>query len=190
MKEHRFSGMRFSPIYYLGKEEWMNGPAHHKLWQKAGELGAIFNYFISTPQLPRLEEMVAKYPKVRVVVDHLARIDLKAEDPLPEFQKLLHLAKYPNIWAKVTELSVVSPSGKHPYQDTFPWVRRLYDAFGPDRLIWGTGFPGATRLENGRPGLRHELDLVQKEIEFFTADDRTKILGVNAAKLWDFPEFD
>lgn len=187
MTEHKFSGMRFSPIYYVGKDEWLNGPAHHRLWQKAGDLNAIFNYFISTPQLPRLEEMIARYPKVRIVIDHLARIDLKAADPLPEFQKLLQLAKYPNVWAKVTELSVISPSGKHPYADTFPWVKRLYDAFGPDRLLWGTGFPGSTRVENGRPDLRHELDLIQKEIDFFTPEDRVKILGTNAAELWGFP---
>ena len=188
MKEYGLSGMRFSPIYYVGKDEWMNGPAHHNLWQKASELGAIFNYFISTPQLPRLEEMIVRYPKVRIVIDHFARIDLKAADPLPEFQKLLQLAKYPNVWAKVTELSVISPSGMHPYKDTFPWVRRQYDAFGPDRLLWGTGFPGSTRVENGRPDLQHELDLFRKEIDFYTTEDLSKILGINAQKLWGFPQ--
>lgn len=188
MTEQGLSGMRFSPIYYVGRDEWMTGPAHHRLFEKASELGAIFNYFIKTSQLPRLEEMIAKYPDVRIVIDHLARVDLTVDDPLPEFQKLLQLAKYPNVWAKVTELSVVSPSGEAPWRDTFPWVRRMYEAFGPDRLLWGTGFPGITRSENGRPGLREELDLIEREIDFFTAADRAKILGQNAAKLWGFPE--
>lgn len=187
MKEEGLSGMRFSAIYYVDKDEWMNGPAHHRLYQKASDLKAVFNYFISTPQLPRLEEMIARYPEVRIVIDHLARVDLKAADPRPEFNKLLALAKYPNVWCKVSELSVVSPSLEYPYRDTFPWVRRMYDAFGPDRLLWGTGFPGVTRVENGRPDLQHELDLVRKEIDFFTDEDRAKILGVNAAKLWGFP---
>lgn len=187
MKEHGLSGMRFSPLYYVGKDEWLTSDAHHKLWAKASDLGAIFNFFITTPQLPRLEEMIAKYPKVRVVIDHLARVDLKAPDPLPEFQKLLNLAKYPNVWAKVTELSLISPSGKHPYTDTYPWVRRMYDAFGPDKLLWGTGFPGSTRTDNGRPDLAHELELFQKDIDIFTEEDRSKILGLNAAKLWGFP---
>jgi len=187
MTEQGLSGMRFSPIYYIDKDAWINGPAHHKLYEKASELQAVFNYFIATPQLPRLEEMIAKYPDVRIVIDHLARVDLKAPDPLPEFNKLLALAKYPNVWAKVTELSVVSPSLEYPYRDTFPWVRRMYDSFGPDRLLWGTGFPGVTRVENGRPDLQQELDLVRKEIEFFTDEDRAKLLGINAAKLWGFP---
>jgi predicted TIM-barrel fold metal-dependent hydrolase len=120
------------------------------------------------------------------VIDHLARIDLKAADPLPEFKRLLALARYAQVWVKVSELSVLSPSGKYPYKDTFPWVRRLYDTFGPDRLLWGTGFPGATRAQAGRPSLQEELDLIRKEIPFFTAADRAKVLGRNAAKLWKF----
>jgi L-fuconolactonase len=130
--------------------------------------------------------MIRDFPHVPVVIDHLARIDLKAADPLPEFKKLLTLARYANVWVKVSELSVLSPSGTYPYKDTFPWVRRLYDAFGPDRLLWGTGYPGATRGEAGRPSLQQELDLVRKEIPFFTSVEREKILGGNAAKLWKF----
>lgn len=186
VREHGLAGMRFSPLYYEGKDDWLNAKATHPLWAKAEELGAIFNFFIATPQLPKLEDMVRRFPKVRVVIDHLARVDLKAADPLPEFKKLLALAKYANVWAKVSELNILSPSGKYPYKDTFPWVRRMYDAFGPDRLLWGTGFPGATRAQAGRPSLREELDLIRKEIAFFTAEDRAKILGGNAARLWKF----
>lgn len=184
--ERGLAGMRFSPIYYENRDEWMNSSTAVGLWKKAEKLGAIFNFFISTPQLPKLERMVRQFPAVPVVIDHLARIDLKQADPLPEFQKLLDLAKYPNVCVKVSELSVLSPSEKYPWSDTFPWVRRMYDAFGPDRMLWGTGFPGATRGQAGRPTLNQELDLIRHEIPFFTADDRSKILGTNAAKLWKF----
>ena len=186
VRDHGLSGMRFSPLYYEGRDEWLNAPATRPLWEKAEELGAVFNFFIAAPQLPRLEDRVRSFPGVPVVIDHLARIDLKAAHPLPEFRKLLALAKYPNVWAKLSELSVLSPSGKYPYADTHAWVRRLYDAFGPDRLLWGTGFPADTRREAGRPGLTEELALVRAEIPFFTAEDREKILGRNAARLWKF----
>lgn len=186
VRQHGLVGMRFSPIYYEGRDSWLNARSSFALWKKAEELKAIFNFFIATAQLPKLGDMVRTFPGVRVVIDHLARIDLKAADPLPEFKKLLALARYPNVWVKVSELSVLSPSGRYPFADTFPWVRRMYDAFGPDRLLWGTGFPGATRTEAGRPSLAEELGLVRKEIPFFSAGDREKILGINAAKLWGF----
>lgn len=188
VREQGLSGMRFSPIYYRGKDEWINAESSTALWKKARELGAIFNFFIETTQLPRLEDMIRQFPEVPVVIDHFARVDLNLGDPLHEFKKLVRLSRYPNVYAKVSELSVISPSGVYPYEDTFPWVSRLYDAFGPDRLMWGTGFPGATRAANGRPTLAQELALIEKEIPFFDAEDRAKILGKTAAKLWGFGE--
>lgn len=186
VRQHGLSGMRFSPIYYRGKDEWLNASSSHALWKKAEELGAVFNFFIATEQLPKLEEMLRRFPGVKVVIDHLARIDLKTANPEPEFAKLLALARYTNMSAKVSELNILSPSKKYPYTDTFPWVRRMYDTFGPDRLLWGTGFPGATRAQAGRPSLEEELALIRNEIPFFTAVDREKILGRNAARLWRF----
>ncbi len=186
IREHKLSGMRFSPLYYLNRDDWLDAAGSRRLWQKATELKAVFNFFITTSQLPRLETMIAGFPEVRVVIDHLARVDLRVSDPLPEFRKLLALARYPSVSVKVSELSVLSPSGVYPYSDTFPWVRRLYDAFGPDRLLWGTGFPGATRAEAGRPTLTQELDLIRREIPFLNDDDRGRILGRNAAGLWGF----
>jgi len=193
MKKPGMTGMRFSPMYYQGKDDWLNARAADALWEKAAELGAVFNFFIASSQLPKLEDMVRRHPKVKVVVDHVGRVDLVPEkgpapgyDPLVEVNKLVALARYPNVWVKVSELSSLSASKKYPFRDTYPIVKKVYDAFGPDRLLWGTGFPGATRAEAKRPTLEQELAIIQKEIPFFTAEDRLKILGKNAAKVWGF----
>jgi predicted TIM-barrel fold metal-dependent hydrolase len=186
IREHGLSGMRFSPIYYKGRDEWMTSDAHHQLWKKAAELGAIFNFFIAAPQLAKLESMIAAHPDVRVVIDHLARVDLAGPNADIEVAQLTRLARYRNVWIKVSELSLLSPSKKPPYADTFACVKRVYDAFGPDRLLWGTGFPGATRAQAGRPALDDELALIRREIPFFSVADREKILGGNAARLWGF----
>ena len=105
-----------------------------------------------------------------------------------ETKKLLALAKYPNVYVKVSELMILSPSKKYPYRDTHKLVKEVYEAFGADRLLWGTGFPGATRAQADRPTLEEELALIRKEIPFFSDDDRAKILGKNAAKLWGFED--
>jgi len=185
VREHGLVGMRMSPIYYRGKDGWLNGEPHRAMWKKAGELKAVFNYFIAPEQLPRLEDLVARFPEVRVVVDHLGRIDLKGADPLADAKKLVALARYPNVRVKLAEWTTLSPSRQYPYTDTFPWVRRVYDAFGPGRLLWGTGYPGAARAEFGCPSLADELALIRREIPFFTESDREKILGLNAAALWE-----
>jgi predicted TIM-barrel fold metal-dependent hydrolase len=186
MQEHGFAGMRFSPIYYHGRDEWLTSVAHRRLWKKAEELGAIFNFFIAANQLARLETMIAGHPGVKVVIDHLSRVNLGSADPAAEVAQLTRLARYPNVWVKVSELCIISPSKSYPYADTFPWVKRVYEAFGPDRLLWGTGFPGATRRQAERPSLPQELALVRREIPFFSKSDREKILGHNASRVWQF----
>jgi predicted TIM-barrel fold metal-dependent hydrolase len=190
IKEHGLHGMRFSAIYYQdgmhGGDGWINARETHRLWSKAEELGAVFNFFIAAKQLPRLETMVRAHPKMRVIIDHFSQVDLGVKDPEPDFQLLLAMAKYPNVWVKVSELSSVSKSGKYPFSDAYPYVKRVYEAFGPDRLLFGTGYPGAARVAYMRPTLDKEIDLIRNRIPFFTRDDREKILGRNAAKLWGF----
>jgi predicted TIM-barrel fold metal-dependent hydrolase len=178
--------MRFSPIYYQGRDEWLTSAAHRRLWKRAAELEAIFNFYIAASQLAKLETMIANYPGVKVVIDHFARVNLASPDPAAELAQLTRLARYANVWAKVSELCILSPSKTYPYADTFSCVKRVYDAFGPDRLLWGTGFPGATRGQAGRPSLEQELALIRQEIPFFSDSDREKILGRNAARLWRF----
>ena len=190
MKEHGLHGMRFSPIYYRdgnhGGDSWLNAEHTHRLWQRAEELGAVFNFFIAPSQLPKLEPMVRAHPQVQIVIDHLSQIDLGAADPDPDFRRLLAMAKYDNVWVKVSELTSVSKSGEYPFKDAYPHVRRVYEAFGPDRLLFGTGYPGRARSAYQRPSLDQEIDLIRKVIPFFSSEDRAKILGKNAFSLWGF----
>lgn len=189
MKERGLHGMRFSPIYYRdgnhGGDAWLDSKSTHRLWEKAAELGAVFNFFIAPQQLPRLATMALSHPDVPVVVDHLGRVDLKSDDAEADLQRLLALARHRNVWVKVSELNAVSKTGEYPYRDTIPFVKRVYEAFGPDRLLFGTGFPGTSRAAYQRPTLPQEIDIIRQEIPFFSAADREKILGRNAAALWN-----
>lgn len=189
-KEHGLGGMRFSPIYYRhgehGGDAWLAADETHRLWQTAERLGSVFNFFISTSQLPALGRMVAKHPDVRVIVDHLGQMDLGAADAEEQLRLLLAIARYPNVWVKVSELSSVSKSHAYPFSDAYPTVKRVYEAFGPDRLLFGTGYPGAARAAFQRPTLDAEIALISVKMPFFTDEDRTKILGRNAAALWGF----
>lgn len=189
IKEHGLHGMRFSSRYYSngshGGDAWIDAPESHRLWRTAGKLGAVFNFFIIPRQLLKIEKMVRAHPAVRVVIDHLGQMDLGVEDPEPEFRLLLGMARYPNVWVKVSELTSVSRSGKYPFTDAYPYVKRVYEAFGPDRLLFGTGYPGAARADYLRPTLDKEIELIRK-MPFFTREDKEKILGINAARLWGF----
>jgi predicted TIM-barrel fold metal-dependent hydrolase len=102
----------------------------------------------------------------------------------PPAANLLRLARLPNVYVKVTEFYSHSKSREYPYADVLPTVRRVYDAFGPRRLMWGTGF---VRGENvGRIPYGKELELIREHVPFFTLEDQEWILGRTALSLWKF----
>ncbi len=91
IQEQGLSGMRFSPMYYRGKDDWLTAEPAERMWKRAAQLGAVLNFFIATEQLPKLETMIRKHPDVPTIIDHVSQIDLSAADPLPEMKKLLAL---------------------------------------------------------------------------------------------------
>jgi len=184
VRRNGLSGMRLSPIYHppdrFPSDQWLNAPASYPLWKKAGELGVVFNVFLAPAQMPQLEDMVRRYPKVKVVVDHLGRPDILPRAPWVENDHLLKLAKHPNVWVKFTELYSASKTRQYPYLDVQPFGRMVYEAFGPRRLLFGTGMVGKTR----RIPLADELRLIREDIPYFTDADKPWILGGNAAQVW------
>jgi predicted TIM-barrel fold metal-dependent hydrolase len=190
MKEHGLHGMRFSAIYYQngshGGDGWITSSDAHRLWRTAARLGAIFNFFIAPEQLPKLATMVKAHPDVPVIIDHFSQLDLGAENAEPNVKRLLAMAQYPSVRVKISELTSISKSGEYPFSDAWPVVKRLYETFGPERLLFGTGYPGAARADYARPTLDREIDLIRREIPFFTKEDSENILGRNAAALWGF----
>jgi predicted TIM-barrel fold metal-dependent hydrolase len=180
MKDSGFSGVRLSPSYDPN-QTWLNSPASYPLWRKAQELGAVFNFLIREAQVPQLADMAERFPRVPVVVDHMGYPDISKGPP----RNLLALARFPNVYVKVTEFYNHSVTKQYPYADVLPTVRAVYDAFGPQRLLWGTGFTRGELV--GRIPYGKELELIRERVPFLTEADKEWILGRTALKLWPFP---
>ena len=182
VNEHGFQGMRFSPIYDP-KSTWLNSPEHYPLWKEAEKLGVVFNYYILPHQMPMLEDMAERFPGVKIVIDHAGKPDLKAADCWEAFRKMFKLKRFPQVWISNSEPYEMSEIKKYPYEDTLPFYKAIYEEFGPDQLIWGTGYP---RPRWELP-MNKELEFVDKYCSFYTDQDRELLLGKNAMKIWKFP---
>jgi predicted TIM-barrel fold metal-dependent hydrolase len=61
-------------------------------------------------------------------------------------------------------------------------VKRLYDVFGPQRLMWGTDWPGVERY----CGYAKALSLVRDEMNFLTEEDKSWMLSKTVERVWPF----
>ena len=85
------------------------------------------------------------------------------------------------------DLRRARPIGRgFPFRDMHEVIKRAIGAFGIDRCLWGTGFPGHLRLAYGWPSLADELRLVREGLDWLTATERASILGENARRLFDY----
>ena len=87
------------------------------------------------------DKVAERYPGLRLVLDHLG---LKSGKDVTESQnfatldKVLALAKRPNVAAKVTAMPCYAADKSYPFRSVHPHIRRVFDAFGPKRTFWGT----------------------------------------------------
>jgi predicted TIM-barrel fold metal-dependent hydrolase len=170
IREDGLIGLRLSPIYDRDVV-WLNDPVCYPLWKKAEELGAVFNIFLAPHQIGQVADMAQRFPGVNVVIDHLAMIDIAAPER-DGFGPLLKLARFPNVYSR-TSLHNPSKTRQPPYRDVWPFLRRVYDAFGPKRLLWANFF---------------EYVIMKELIPFFTAEDKEWILGRTAHRIYKLPQ--
>ena len=121
--------------------------------------------------LPKVGEIAERHPGLKLIVDHLgmpARLkDDKAFENLP---KLLALAKHKNIAVKATGAAGYS-SEDYPFRNVHPRLKAVYDAFGPERMFWGTDITRMTCT------WRQCITMFTEELSFLSPADKELIMG-------------
>jgi L-fuconolactonase len=116
-----------------GKFDWVWGEM---------EKGGIPAMVLFHHEYMHLADKVAeRYPGLKLVLDHLG---LKSGKDVTEAQNfatldnVLALAKRPNVAAKTTAMPCYAADKTYPFQSVHPYIKRVFDAFGPKRTFWGT----------------------------------------------------
>lgn len=154
---------------------WLDDPRTFPVWQRTRELGVPLLVQTFNRHLPRLREVMEKFPEIPVVVDHLGNAQLEAGNaPLPE---LLALADLPKAYAKFSTVNIYDCEKKGmPVPEYFG---PLLERFGAHRLLWGSNYPNTY----DRP--YHDLvEVSRKALAYLPATDREALFGGTALKLW------
>jgi L-fuconolactonase len=177
VEEQGFQGVRLSPAEDA-TGDWIRGPLMPPLWKRCQDLKVSMNILTVTSRLPDIAALVEKFPDLTVVIDHMA--DCPADRP-DELKKLLALARYPMVFVKVSHTWSVSKM-PYPYPDAQQQVKRLYDVFGPQRLMWGTDWP----MVEAHCGYAKALAMVRDEMKFLNEEDKSWMLSRTVERVWKF----
>jgi len=100
-------------------------------------------------RLDQAGQLAARNPSTQLVIDHLG-LQQPFEPPPPaqpwaDLPQVLALAAHPNVAIKISGACTLSHE-PFPYRDIWDPLRRIFDAFGLDRCLWGTDWTRAVGL--------------------------------------------
>ncbi len=113
----------------------------------SGEVGArgLPVFIQAAGRLLALAEIVGEQPGTIFILDHLGldqHPSAVSGDPWQHLPDVLAMAAFPNVAVKATGVNTLAGT-PYPFPDIWPGLRSVIDAFGADRVMWGSDF---TRL--------------------------------------------
>ena len=173
-----FSGMRLftTGSTMPGQATWFDDPRTFPAWQHASDTGTPVCMQMTPQGFPQLRGLIERFPKVMIILDHLARPQLVDGPPFTADQEFFALARYPNIFLKLTPLNVSPSNWGKATPETF--FGALIKAYGANRIAWGSNFPATEGT------LKEILGKAQQALNFASAADREWVFGKTALELY------
>ena len=82
--------------------DWVDDPRSFPAWQCASDLGLPVCMQMTAKAIPQLTNILERFPRVPVLLDHLARPSLEDGPPYTAAAELFSLARYKNLYLKLT----------------------------------------------------------------------------------------
>jgi predicted TIM-barrel fold metal-dependent hydrolase len=159
----------------------INSANVRRLWRKARDLDVVVNCMVmdDLERVYEIELMARQHDDLNIVIDHCFMLNTvrKTEETLLALERL---AKLPNVHAKLTS-GTHGSSRIYPHEDMHPPLKRVIEAFTPDRCVWGSNFPNA--LWSKGTSYAQNLSLFTDELGL-SQSDQEAILGKTAERLW------
>ncbi|MDE1997029.1 MAG: amidohydrolase [Rhizobiaceae bacterium] len=181
LQQPHMLGVRFAGAFHRG--EWLDLERFGWFWAAIERLQIPVMLLAAGERIELVKTMLERHPQAIIIMDHFGTTigDLTQIDPWAFQDKVLELAKFQNVYGKLSALPL-NTLEPYPFPSQTPFIRKAYDVFGPKRLAWGTD---ASRFR--RSTYKEAVDHMLHTIDFLTDDDKEWIMGGTIAKVLNWP---
>jgi len=139
-----------------------------------------YDILIYARQLPAAIELAEQFPQQRFVIDHIAKPSIRSGAISPWAQQIESVAKNPNVYCKLSGLLTEGDWRGWREADFKPYLDVVLNAFGPDRLMFGSDWPVCLLAGT----YRNVKELIAGCIRDLPLAQQQKIFGLNAASFY------
>lgn len=143
------------------------------LWTGA-EKAKLPVMFLAFGRVNLFGPIAQKHPGLPLIIDHMGVSAAIAKEgkTAEAIGHAVALAKYPNVSIKLSNLPNASLE-PYPFKDLNDHLKRLFDAYGPQRCHWGTDVTNGM----GRSDWKQRLAHFTEELKFMSESDKDLVLG-------------
>lgn len=160
-----------------------------------GEMNKSFDLCMRPAELADAVKLAELCPDTRLILDHCGNADPKlfgkaaskgaasgppAHDVNDWRRQIEALAKRPNTLCKISGIVASAPKGAWSAEDLAPVIDHCLDAFGPDRVIFGSDWPVCTLTAS----LREWVSALREIVKSRPLADRKKLFAENARRYY------
>lgn len=134
-------------------------------------------------------DIAAAIPELRIVINHCANVAMDGDDPDPDNVALVRrAAEHPNVFCKLSGMMdlrctiIPAPTDVNHYA---PYLDILWDAFGEDRMIFGSDWPVSDRSKRSYAEV---LDLAKAYVATKPASAEAKVFCENARRAYKWTD--
>ena len=176
------TGFRITP--FIRKEEerpkWLETLGMNEMWKTGARTRQAMCLLIDAADLPATDRMCERHPDTPVVIDHFARIGVDGQIRDSDVANLCRLARHKHAHVKISAFYALGKK-KPPHDELIPMIKRLFETFGPERLMWASDSPYQIEGENN---YKASISLVRDRLDFTSKEDREWLLRKTAEKVF------
>lgn len=147
---------------------------------KLKAFGLTYDLLIFPKQLPAAIELARRFPGQPFVLDHIAKPAIKDGTLEPWRAQIRELAQAPNVMCKVSGMVTEAKHGAWRAEDFRPYLDEVFEAFGAERLMYGSDWPVCLLSAS----YAQQFGLVDDYTRTLSTAQREAFFGGNAARFY------
>lgn len=131
----------FRRILHVEPDELSAGASFVRNVRQLGKRGRTFDMCFLERQLPQAVALARSCDDTRLILDHCGVPDIARGNFEAWKRDIGRLAALPHVSCKLSGVIAYCPPGRDPATTIRPYLEHCMEAFGPDRLVWGSDWP-------------------------------------------------
>jgi L-fuconolactonase len=169
-------------VQELPDGDWLTELETLRGLRQLASAGLAFDLIVRADQLPACVAAAREVPELSFVLDHLGKPRIAAHELEPWATHIRTLAESPNVSCKLSGMVTETDVANWKVADLRPYAEVVLEAFGPDRLMFGSDWPVSTlgadyaQVVDAAMELTAELSETEREAVF--GGTATRIYGL------------